>query len=344
MSEFSRALQHLLEVRDAEKKEFDILLATEKEKSEALRKENAKLREKLKKRKILIAQYETRFSQISEKIIRARKKQLSPTTINNAAARPSSKRSNAEKENVSIVGSPLAKHTPISKNWTTPQLPLLSVKGKSPRLTDSSQGWKSSALRLKRSRSSESSIELLGCAKQRLNSSTPDFVKDNDTHPLEQASYSCHSPQVLHRNNFHEKLLPSSNQAHVGHYRQLLKNNNEEGALVHSSYNNCTPPAPIKDDSDTNAMKAVKRAQEDYCGHPTFPHCSVIRRKEDRERLRGHDCEHCGQFYSAITNEGNRSAIRKLVSTCSRHRYLYSPPETPPDFWDPGFPETQENS
>lgn len=84
-------------------------------------------------------------------------------------------------------------------------------------------------------------------------------------------------------------------------------------------------------------------------------HVEVVRKKSERDKLPGHECEHCQkviirlliviiQFYDAIDSDGKIFDRSKIVNECSRHKHLYSPPDTPENFWQVSFPssETQE--
>ncbi|KAM9303338.1 DNA endonuclease RBBP8 [Morus bassanus] len=68
-----------------------------------------------------------------------------------------------------------------------------------------------------------------------------------------------------------------------------------------------------------------------------FPHIEVIRKKEERRKLPGHTCKACEVYYADIPEEERE----KKLASCSRHRYRYSPPNTPENFWEVGFPSTQ---
>ncbi|XP_075388825.1 DNA endonuclease RBBP8 [Tenrec ecaudatus] len=68
-----------------------------------------------------------------------------------------------------------------------------------------------------------------------------------------------------------------------------------------------------------------------------FPHIEVVRKKEDRKKLLGHTCKECEIYYADMPAEERE----KKLSTCSRHRFRYIPPNTPENFWEIGFPSTQ---
>ncbi|NWV97024.1 CTIP endonuclease, partial [Machaerirhynchus nigripectus] len=68
-----------------------------------------------------------------------------------------------------------------------------------------------------------------------------------------------------------------------------------------------------------------------------FPHIEVIRKKEERRKLLAHTCKECEIYYADIPEEERE----KKLAACSRHRFLYIPPNTPENFWEVGFPSTQ---
>ncbi|XP_056868156.1 DNA endonuclease RBBP8 isoform X1 [Takifugu flavidus] len=70
---------------------------------------------------------------------------------------------------------------------------------------------------------------------------------------------------------------------------------------------------------------------------PTFAHVAVIRKKDERRKLKGTTCKECEIYYAHLPEEEKQ----KRLSACSRHRFLYIPPSTPENFWEVGFPSTQ---
>ncbi|XP_047206417.1 DNA endonuclease RBBP8 isoform X2 [Girardinichthys multiradiatus] len=70
---------------------------------------------------------------------------------------------------------------------------------------------------------------------------------------------------------------------------------------------------------------------------PTFAHVAVVRKKDERRKLKGTTCKECEVYYAHLPEEEKQ----KKLSACSRHRYLYVPPCTPENFWEVGFPSTQ---
>uniref|UniRef100_A0A096LWF9 DNA endonuclease RBBP8 n=1 Tax=Poecilia formosa TaxID=48698 RepID=A0A096LWF9_POEFO len=70
---------------------------------------------------------------------------------------------------------------------------------------------------------------------------------------------------------------------------------------------------------------------------PTFAHVAVIRKKDERRKLKGTTCKECEVYYAHLPEEEKQ----KKLSACSRHRYRFIPPCTPENFWEVGFPSTQ---
>lgn len=76
-----------------------------------------------------------------------------------------------------------------------------------------------------------------------------------------------------------------------------------------------------------------------------FKYVEPVRKKAEREILKGIDCKQCKKFYDAVLpnnaskdNDGNKQNIRcEHHDGVSRHRYKYIPPMTPEGFWNIGF-------
>ncbi|GKV43398.1 hypothetical protein SLEP1_g50690 [Rubroshorea leprosula] len=75
-----------------------------------------------------------------------------------------------------------------------------------------------------------------------------------------------------------------------------------------------------------------------------FKYVEPIRKKSERENLKGFECNQCKKFYDAVLDDGSRNNdSNKHNIRCehhqgvSRHRYKYNPPLTPEGFWNIGF-------
>ncbi|XP_061778283.1 DNA endonuclease RBBP8 isoform X3 [Nerophis ophidion] len=71
--------------------------------------------------------------------------------------------------------------------------------------------------------------------------------------------------------------------------------------------------------------------------HPAFAHVAVVRKKDERRKLKGTTCKECEVYYAHLPEEEKQ----KKLSECSRHRHRFIPPNTPENFWEVGFPSTQ---
>ena len=65
-------------------------------------------------------------------------------------------------------------------------------------------------------------------------------------------------------------------------------------------------------------------------GEPTFAYQEVVRGRDARAALPGHDCDECRKFLDALGPGFDREDI---VNKCSRHRARHKPPSTPDNFW-----------
>ncbi|XP_061570040.1 DNA endonuclease RBBP8 [Cololabis saira] len=79
------------------------------------------------------------------------------------------------------------------------------------------------------------------------------------------------------------------------------------------------------------------RPRRGKTGQPTFAHMAVIRKKDERRKLKGTTCKECEVYYAHLPEDEKH----KKLTECSRHRFLYIPPSTPENFWEVGFPSTQ---
>lgn len=77
----------------------------------------------------------------------------------------------------------------------------------------------------------------------------------------------------------------------------------------------------------------------------SFKYIEPVRKKAERENLKGVECKQCRKFYDAVlpNADGKDPDSNKQNFRCehhdgvSRHRYRYVPPMTPEGFWNIGF-------
>jgi len=94
----------------------------------------------------------------------------------------------------------------------------------------------------------------------------------------------------------------------------------------------CSPQKKLKQSSITVVDKRSYK-----CVEP-------VRKKAERENLKGVECKQCKKFYDAVLpNADGKDADSRQNFRCehvdgvSRHRYRYVPPMTPEGFWNIGF-------
>lgn len=73
-----------------------------------------------------------------------------------------------------------------------------------------------------------------------------------------------------------------------------------------------------------------------------FKYVEPVRKKTERENLRGVECKQCKKFYDAVlpddgTDNGQKTMRCEHHDGVSRHRYRFAPPMTPEGFWNIGF-------
>lgn len=106
------------------------------------------------------------------------------------------------------------------------------------------------------------------------------------------------------------------------------------------------------DDDETEDMNVDLASDKREAPAPSdssrksFKYVSTVRKKAERENLKGVECKQCKKFYDAVLPDnngttdadGNRTNFRcEHHDGVSRHRYKYAPPLTPEGFWNIGF-------
>ena len=72
----------------------------------------------------------------------------------------------------------------------------------------------------------------------------------------------------------------------------------------------------------------------------SFPYIEVVRNREARKALPGHDCTECKKYYDALAELGAVDVATQMHN-CSRHRARFEPYQTPDDFWRLSFPDSE---
>ena len=94
--------------------------------------------------------------------------------------------------------------------------------------------------------------------------------------------------------------------------------------------------AVTENDSSSSSKgngRGLKRALTEGSTTRTDKHFEVVRKKSIRETLPGHDCDDCRNAYEALKKSGVIKDVSEFMKTCSRHKYKFTPPDTPVGFW-----------
>lgn len=93
-------------------------------------------------------------------------------------------------------------------------------------------------------------------------------------------------------------------------------------------------------DMNPKPSASRQRIQVAETSKKSFKHVESVRKKAERENLKGIECKQCKKFYDAVhpENDGTSKGLRcEHHEGVSRHRYRYAPPMTPEGFWNIGF-------
>lgn len=98
------------------------------------------------------------------------------------------------------------------------------------------------------------------------------------------------------------------------------------------------------DDETQDVNVNVKNSPQKLSSVPlvsqkTFKYIEPVRKKAERENLKGVECKQCKKFYDAVLpgDESKQNFRCEHLDGVSRHRYRYVPPMTPEGFWNIGF-------
>jgi splicing factor 4 len=107
---------------------------------------------------------------------------------------------------------------------------------------------------------------------------------------------------------------------------------------------------PGSSDDETQDANVGRSPGEQWMPVPVggkrgFKYVEPVRKKAERQNLKGVQCKQCKKFYDAVLpNNGGKSADGNQQNVrcehhdgVSRHRYKYAPPLTPEGFWNIGF-------
>jgi hypothetical protein len=91
---------------------------------------------------------------------------------------------------------------------------------------------------------------------------------------------------------------------------------------------------------EAKGTQAIRQTADQDRGELGYVYQEVVRKKKERKRLPGHECDECRKFYKSIQlsdhmdPECKHARQRELCDAASRHRYRHKRPSTPPGYWD----------
>jgi len=127
-----------------------------------------------------------------------------------------------------------------------------------------------------------------------------------------------------------------------------------------------TPSPPKERKEGKKAINAEFVINEEANGGLAYQYDAVVRHKSARKKLHAADCECCRDYYTAVgplpprlqaplwatppkkkdggafDPESSPTRAEQHRQAIGRHRQQWSGPRTPPDFWEIGFPDTQQ--
>ncbi|XP_047177188.1 protein gamma response 1 [Vigna umbellata] len=127
---------------------------------------------------------------------------------------------------------------------------------------------------------------------------------------------------------------------------------------LNKDFNKEDLPNPIQEDINNDSsddetqdmaaksspQKKLKQYSINVVDQRSYKYVEPVRKKAERENLKGVECKQCRKFYDAVLpNADGKDADSKQNFRCehldgvSRHRYRYVPPMTPEGFWNIGF-------
>ncbi|CAJ1978162.1 unnamed protein product [Sphenostylis stenocarpa] len=95
----------------------------------------------------------------------------------------------------------------------------------------------------------------------------------------------------------------------------------------------------------SSPQKKLKQSSITVVDKRSYKYVEPVRKKAERENLKGVECKQCRKFYDAVlpNADGKDASDSKQNFRCehldgvSRHRYRFIPPMTPEGFWNIGF-------
>jgi hypothetical protein len=172
------------------------------------------------------------------------------------------------------------------------------------------------------------------------NATNRQYGSDNTNNPEGNVSFSSRSyPRNVEYKSSNpvedtdakrKKSKDSDNSFSIGgnNHRTALKSYSVNNFMEQSSSNtNLTRSGkvPTKSTKVKNPCRKQIHTKTEEDDKPTFAYQEVVRKRDDRMALPGHDCDECRKFLDAIEAAGGDIDRDEIINKCSRHRSRHKP-------------------
>jgi hypothetical protein len=163
-----------------------------------------------------------------------------------------------------------------------------------------------------------------------------DEVATNVVPPIKSASYHKLEPAAIANTSRHHLEEAANNvqepiQERKPAQRDCLSNSRVGPVLTKTSLIESTH-IQRSDGTEISVNTARTRSSTK---NPSYKFIEVVRKKDERAALPGHECLECAKYYYALGPE-----FQGQCDLCSRHRAKHEPYATPEDFWRLSFPDS----
>lgn len=149
--------------------------------------------------------------------------------------------------------------------------------------------------------------------------------------------------------NLDESAILSGNGSLFNDFKtySISPNSRLSPARKRLNFNMCeadssTKKSTPKDCDKINSNKSVNEQKNLNADNSFLYIRDPVRKKSDRKKLQGWSCEDCQKYYEGANL--TESQMQAKINECSKHRDNHNPfaSNTPPGYWNPEFPPTQE--
>lgn len=143
----------------------------------------------------------------------------------------------------------------------------------------------------------------------------------------------------------HDDFLDTPLENIRGHLKMAMKDEDNDLSVIAPKDMNVDSSDDETQDVNVDPGPPKQQNLGSVAGKGGFKYVEPVRKKADREKLKGVECKQCKKFYDAVlpdnggkVSDGDKQGYRcEHLDGVSRHRYKYVPPMTPEGFWNIGF-------